>query len=276
MAIPTFVQAPSICSPCTDQTPYALVAPVNQIVIRYSPPLTPPPICSVLQASNHIPGEEAMTQQNDAIYFHGANDKPYGPFSNFARYGVFFDDHYWPTVEHYFQSQKFVGTPHFYDVLHAPTPEEAKRIGQDRARPLRPDWEQARVDVMRKVVVEKFLRYPELQKLLAQTADRPIIKRSRSDLFWGQRHDGAGRNLLGEILMDVREHLRHAPGPTDTHRPTHSSNPLGAYEASDLEQHIHATCALRVNGHGYLETRRFDDYARWIQNLHQTKKCRKD
>ncbi len=40
------------------------------------------------------------------IYFFTKND-PFYEFSNFAPFGVEEDGLYWPTVEHYFQAQKF-------------------------------------------------------------------------------------------------------------------------------------------------------------------------
>ncbi len=40
------------------------------------------------------------------ILFFVAADE-YGDFSNFSRHGVELDGRYWPTVEHYFQAQKF-------------------------------------------------------------------------------------------------------------------------------------------------------------------------
>jgi N-glycosidase YbiA len=38
--------------------------------------------------------------------------KPYGFFSNFAPYPIDLNGKIWPTSEHYFQAQKFAGTPH--------------------------------------------------------------------------------------------------------------------------------------------------------------------
>lgn len=43
---------------------------------------------------------------SDKILFYKVNE-PYGVFSNFYKCGFFIDDEYWPTVEHFFQAQKF-------------------------------------------------------------------------------------------------------------------------------------------------------------------------
>ena len=46
------------------------------------------------------------------IYFYRTNES-YGELSNFSRHGFDLDGLYWPTVEHYYQAPKFIGTPLF-------------------------------------------------------------------------------------------------------------------------------------------------------------------
>ena len=41
------------------------------------------------------------------IYFYTKTDK-YGEFSNFSKHGIEMNGQWWPTVEHYFQAQKFL------------------------------------------------------------------------------------------------------------------------------------------------------------------------
>ncbi len=81
------------------------------------------------------------------IYFHTTVDA-YGCFSNFSRHGFELVGRYWPTVEHYFQSQKFVGTVHEAHVVCARTPNEAAARGRSRAHPIRADWEAMKDEVM--------------------------------------------------------------------------------------------------------------------------------
>jgi hypothetical protein len=42
------------------------------------------------------------------VYFYAQTDD-YAAFSDFAPYGVALQDLWWPTVEHFFQAQKFDG-----------------------------------------------------------------------------------------------------------------------------------------------------------------------
>ena len=83
----------------------------------------------------------------EVIHFYSARDE-YGCFSNFAPYPIEVDVKRWPTSEHYFQAQKFADPAHNRHVAEAKTPREAADRGRDRSKPLRPDWESAKDDVM--------------------------------------------------------------------------------------------------------------------------------
>jgi N-glycosidase YbiA len=138
-----------------------------------------------------------------AIMFYTANE-PYGCFSNFSHHGFELDDLWWPTSEHYFQAQKFVGTTHAELVRLAPSPKAAARMGRDRSRPLRADWEQVKDDVMRRAVLRKFERHAALRAVLLGTGDEEIVENSPIDPYWGCGADGLGLNMLGKILMETR------------------------------------------------------------------------
>jgi N-glycosidase YbiA len=64
------------------------------------------------------------------IYFYVPREEPYGCFSNFSPHGVEMDGEWWPTTEHYFQAQKFAGTPHADAVRRARTPKDAAGAGR--------------------------------------------------------------------------------------------------------------------------------------------------
>jgi N-glycosidase YbiA len=64
------------------------------------------------------------------IYFYTPHAEPYGCFSNFSRYGIEMDGGWWPTVEHYFQAQKFAGTPHVAQIQRASTPKKSRGDGK--------------------------------------------------------------------------------------------------------------------------------------------------
>jgi len=132
----------------------------------------------------------------------------YGAFSNFSRHGFELDGQYWKTSEHYFQAQKFVGTEYADQVREARTPKESATLGRRRDFPLRKDWEQVKDDVMRKAVLKKFQTHDEIRKLLLETGDQDIVENAPGDYYWGCGKDGSGKNMLGKILMEVRQQLR--------------------------------------------------------------------
>lgn len=147
-----------------------------------------------------------------SIRFYRVNDA-YGEFSNFAPFPIEIDGKSWPTSEHYFQAQKFPGTPHEEAVRLAKSPDAAARMGRNRNLPLRPDWESVKDDVMRKAVMAKFTQHLNLKSQLIATGDAELIEATTSDYYWGCGEQGSGKNMLGHILMSVRTELRGAEAP---------------------------------------------------------------
>ncbi|MCJ8281437.1 MAG: NADAR family protein [Rivularia sp. ALOHA_DT_140] len=143
----------------------------------------------------------------EKIKFYAVNEA-YGEFSNFALYPIKLKGKIWKTTEHYFQAQKFIETHHLEEIQQAKTPKQAASMGRDRKRPLRQDWEKVKDDVMRKAVLKKFETHSEIQEVLLYTGDEEILENAPGDYYWGCGKDGSGKNMLGKILMEVREKLR--------------------------------------------------------------------
>lgn len=141
-----------------------------------------------------------------AIYFYKVNDE-YGCFSNFSHFGFNLDGKWWMTSEHYFQAQKFVGTSYEETIRLLDNPMKAAEMGRNRKLPLRDDWEKVKDAVMKKAVFEKFSQNKEILKVLLATGKESIVERTTNDYYWGCGKDGSGKNILGKILMEVREEL---------------------------------------------------------------------
>lgn len=111
------------------------------------------------------------------------------------------------TGEAVFQSWKTFDPAWQRKILDAPTPSKAKYHG--RSVPLRPDWDDVKLGVMRMVVQVKFSD-PELKALLLATGDADLIEANTwGDRTWGvDEKTGDGQNLLGRLLMETRELLR--------------------------------------------------------------------
>lgn len=146
------------------------------------------------------------------IHFYGV-DAEYGGFSNFSPHPVVLNGKTWPTSEHYFQAQKFAGTPDEEEVRLAKSPMIAARMGRSRKRPLGKDWEAAKGRIMHEAVLAKFAQHADLRETLLGTGDSKIVEHTENDAYWGDGGDGSGKNMLGQILMRVREELRSS-GPT--------------------------------------------------------------
>jgi N-glycosidase YbiA len=139
-----------------------------------------------------------------AIYFYSTREVPYGCFSNFSAHGFELDGHYWRTSEHYFQACKFVGHPDYDELCALPTPKAVAKAGRERTRPLRPDWEEVKDDIMRVAVRQKFATHASIRDLLLATGDEELVENTTGDYYWGCGKNGTGKNMLGKILMEVR------------------------------------------------------------------------
>lgn len=147
-------------------------------------------------------------EMTEAIKFYSTKG-PHGYFSNFARYQIKYKDDVWETSEHAFQAQKFDSSTHHYsDVRKAKGPMEAAKIGRDRSRPLRKDWESVKDKEMLEVLRAKFAQHEVLKKNLLATGDAELIEHTENDSYWGDGGNGKGKNMLGKLLMQVREELR--------------------------------------------------------------------
>ncbi|MFN4258036.1 MAG: NADAR family protein [Gemmataceae bacterium] len=147
-----------------------------------------------------------MSQPAAILFYSKTTD--HACFSNFSPHPIELDGKTWPTSEHYYQAQKFVGTEHEEMIRQTQSPGKAKRMGRSPKVPIRPDWEAVKDDVMRKVVMAKFTQHDDLRAILLATGDVELIEHTTNDSYWGDGGDGSGRNMLGRILMEVRERLR--------------------------------------------------------------------
>ncbi len=142
-----------------------------------------------------------------AIQFYSVTAE-YGELSNFAPYPITLKGKRWPTSEHFFQAQKFANASDQEEIRRANSPMIAARMGRDRKRKLRRDWESVKIGVMREAVEAKFRQHDDLRLLLLDTGEATLVEHTENDDFWGDGGDGSGRNELGRVLMAVRKRLR--------------------------------------------------------------------
>lgn len=124
--------------------------------------------------------------------------------SNFWPSTVIYDGIAYPTVENAYQAAKTLDIE-ARKLIQYSTPSEAKKLGKTVS--IREDWEQIKIDVMRKLLHQKFLQKDLREKLIA-TGDLELIEGNWwGDRFWGVCK-GEGQNHLGKLLMAIRTELR--------------------------------------------------------------------
>src|SRR5262249_55464837 len=112
--------------------------------------------------------EQRISAMEPVINFYRVSDD-YGCFSNFAPYPIELDGKRWPTSEHYFQAQKFEDAHHQEAIRQQKSPMIAARMGRDRKKKLRPDWESVKVAIMRNAVRAKFTQHDDIRQVLLST-----------------------------------------------------------------------------------------------------------
>lgn len=173
----------------------------------------------------------AVTLPDDGrVLFYGRDREQLFWLSHFHAAPIILEGETWPTVEHFFQSQKSFD-PEFRRVIQscvhpgmakrlAAAPEGSRKVsGQSwfraNGQKHRTDWRDVRLDIMRKADQAKFTQHPALRALLLATGDAEIVEDTTMDDYWGIGPDGNGENWAGRILMEVRTSLSQSGGVND-------------------------------------------------------------
>jgi len=126
----------------------------------------------------------------------------YAFLSNFYEHPIKYRGKVWPSSEHAYQAMKTLDKDEQEKVRQKRTPGQSKRAGQKVT--LREDWEDVKVEFMHEILEVKFSD-PELLEMLMSTGTARLVEGNHwGDVEWGVCN-GSGKNLLGNILMDIRE-----------------------------------------------------------------------
>ena len=110
----------------------------------------------------------------------------------------------WKTAEHALQGSKAQSDSQRDVIGGAKSPSEAKRLGW--CIPLPPGWEEEKSAIMKEILHQKFSN-PFLREMLKGTGSALLVNGSHpADSYWGF-YDGEGENILGRLLMEVREEI---------------------------------------------------------------------
>ena len=142
-------------------------------------------------------------------------DKEWAFLSNFYWSEIEFEGITYPTNEHFFQAMKTLDIDERRVIANCRTPGQAKRMGRRVA--LRPDWENVKEDIMFTGLCIKFSD-EQLADWLLETGDEELVEGNDwCDQTWGScnclKHKNVpGKNLLGKLLMKVREEIKKERG----------------------------------------------------------------
>lgn len=129
----------------------------------------------------------------------------YGFLSNFYPCTIRYNGIRFPSVEHAYQAQKTTLPSEQRMIANLQTPAQAKKAG--RKVKCRRDWDEVKIGIMKELLVIKFNSHGNLLAQLFRTGDQQLVEGNWwGDRFWGVCH-GKGKNVLGQLLMEVREQL---------------------------------------------------------------------
>ena len=115
------------------------------------------------------------------------------------------------SVENYYQAHKTLNKEYF-EKIRVANPYEAKKLGK-RVK-LRDDWNRVKIVVMLEGVFYKFFTDKFLRQKLLDTGNTTLVEKNWwHDNYWGdcwceKCSNIEGKNILGKILMIVREILK--------------------------------------------------------------------
>ena len=147
------------------------------------------------------------------IRFYRASEKPFGAFSNLYRRELEFEGERYPTSEHAYQA----GKPRKPEVrawlMAAPSPALLAMAAHGLYYwDVAPGWSRIKFERMRRVLHAKFTQHNDLHDLLLSTGSSRLIETATVDnpvnRLWGEVN-GVGKNMLGVLLMELRDELRN-------------------------------------------------------------------
>lgn len=180
-------------------------------------------------------------EKQDEIAFYRSNEKPFGAFSNLFRRTMVFEGREYSTAEHAYQAGKARKEAVREWILNAPSPSLVAMAAHGLYTwDIVPNWAEIKFDRMREVLKAKFTQHEDLKKLLLSTGNARLVEAARTNnpvnRTWGEVN-GKGRNMLGVLLMEVRDEIRGQLEP----RPRGSVNVVKRMNGSHTDDPVHAT-----------------------------------
>ena len=159
----------------------------------------------------------------DSIYFYGHNNE-FGYLSNFYKCNFVENNIKYNCSEQYFMYYKCL----LFDeknkllidkILKETDQKKIKKYGRMVCNFNEVVWKANRYNIMKQGVLLKFDQNDNIKKKLLNTKDKVLFEASKYDKIWGIGYNTKiaykidkekyGLNLLGKVLMEVREELKN-------------------------------------------------------------------
>lgn len=130
---------------------------------------------------------------------------PHAPFS--IEMNIDGKKYKFTSAEHYYQAMKFDTTDERFDkILSMKDSNKARLLTKEPEyrNGRRQGFDENRFDIMRTALVAVFAQNSKAMELLLSTADATLIK-SCDVCYKCGFGEGCGKNILGKILMDIRD-----------------------------------------------------------------------
>ena len=142
--------------------------------------------------------------------FIGFYNREFFCLDNFSSFGFVYNDTYYQTVEHAYQSLRFhnVAPDIENEIIGCYSAYDAQRIAHEHIDRQSVSWDEDKVAIMEGLLRAKLSQHPYVKKKLLETADYLICEDSPKDSFWGIGKDRNGQNHLGKLWMKLREEIK--------------------------------------------------------------------
>lgn len=143
----------------------------------------------------------------DPVFFY---PKEFYVFDNFSSFQVEYDGFLWPTSEHAYHAERFKGfsADVIKEIKESRSAHDAQKIAERNKDKQNPKWDDIKKSVMKDILRNKVQQHPYVLKKLLESGDREIIEDSWRDETWGWGLNKDGKNLLGNIWMELREEYK--------------------------------------------------------------------
>jgi len=151
--------------------------------------------------------KQLVYETDDTVYFFAT---AFDPLNNWSGHAVKIWSKTFPTLEHGYHYRKYSETaPQVAaEILAAPSAWATMQIDRKHHEKRRKDWEEVKVEIMTELMRAKVAQNEDVRACLLATGGKQLVKNSPFDEFWGSGAKGTGKNMVGEIFMQIRNELQ--------------------------------------------------------------------